>query len=60
MIRVRFEPIDIRDEKEFEEIYKRLSKIINSTFTDKFDELIPAIRKMYLIDDQGFPLNDKS
>ena len=57
MIRVRFEPIDVRDGDEFQAVYEKLRKMINNTYTEKFVELMPSIRKMYAVDDLGFPLN---
>lgn len=57
MIRVRFEPIDVRDSDEFSTVYNKLRKLMNSTYTDKFDEIMPAIRKMYAVDEMGFPIN---
>ena len=60
MKRVRFEPIDVKDIKDFEDLYGKLREIMNSLYKNDHDEIIPAIRKIYEIDDQGFPLNDKS
>ncbi len=60
MKRVRFEPIDVNDIKDFEELYGKLRMIMNSLYKDDHDEILPAIRKIYAIDELGFPLNDKS
>ena len=60
MNRVRFEPIDVDDIKDFEDLYGKLRVIMNSLYKDDHDEIIPAIRKIYVIDELGFPLNDKS
>lgn len=60
MNRVRFEPIDVDDIKDFEDLYGKLRVIMNSLYKDDHDEIIPAIRKIYAIDELGFPLNDKS
>ena len=57
MIRVRFEPIDVEDIEAFEKEYKKLRKMINGTFSDKFLELIPDIRKMYAVDEHGLPID---
>ena len=60
MNRVRFEPIDVDDIKDFEDLYGKLRVIMSSLNKDDHDEIIPAIRKIYVIDELGFPLNDKS
>ena len=60
MKRVRFEPIDVKDIKDFEDLYGKLRNIMNSLYKDDHDEIMPSIRKIYAIDDLGFPLNDKS
>jgi|FLOH01.1.fsa_nt_gi hypothetical protein len=57
MIRVRFEPIDVRDGDDFQVVYEKLRKMINGTYTEKFNELMPSIRKMYAVDEMGFPLD---
>jgi hypothetical protein len=57
MKRVRFEPIDVDDADDFCELYGKLREIMNSLYKNDHDEIIPSIRKMYPIDDQGFPLN---
>ncbi len=57
MKRVRFEPIDVKDIEDFEDLYNKLREIMNSLYKNDHDEIIPTIRKIYAIDDQGFPLN---
>ena len=57
MIRVRFEPIDVRDGDDFQVVYEKLRKMINGTYTEKFNELMPSIIKMYAVDEMGFPLD---
>lgn len=52
--RVLFEPIDVDDFKIFEHIYNELKLKINS---EKGFELMPSIRKIYPIDEHGFPIN---
>lgn len=57
MKRVRFEPIDVKDIEDFEDLYGKLREIMNSLYKNDHDEIIPAIRKIYTIDEMGFPLN---
>lgn len=57
MKRVRFEPIDVKDIEDFEDLYNKLREIMNSLYKNDHDEIIPAIRKIYAIDELGFPLN---
>ena len=54
--RVRFEPIDVEDSKDFVDLYNKIRTIINSVYAEDHIELIPAIRKIYVVDDNGFPV----
>jgi hypothetical protein len=56
--RVRFEPIDIpvKELKQFENSYNKLRDILNEQYGY---EIIPSIRKIYLVDDAGFPVDPK-
>jgi hypothetical protein len=56
-LRIRFEPIDVTDYEDFEYLYHKLRKIINSAYEDDHDEIIPDIRIVYPVDDMGFPIN---
>ena len=55
--RVRFEPIDVKDIGDFEDLYRKLRKIINTQYKDDHDEIMPDIRKIYPVDETGFPIN---
>lgn len=57
MHRIRFEPIDIEDEEDYQDLYNKLRQIMNSLYKDDHSELLPSIRKIYPIDELGFPLN---
>jgi len=57
MHRIRFEPIDVNNNDDFIELYTKLRKSINRIYKGEHDEILPAIRKVYPIDDNGFPLN---
>lgn len=57
MHRVRFEPIDVEDIEDFQELSKQLRCIINKLYKKDHDEIMPSIRKVYPIDDQGFPID---
>lgn len=56
---VRFEPIDIEvnEYEEFEKSYKKLRSILNEQYGY---EILPDIRTSYIVDDAGFPINDKN
>lgn len=59
-LRVRFEPIDINvdDIEDFERVFKAVRNSINSMHKSIHDEVIPSIRKVYRVDDNGFPLEE--
>lgn len=57
--RIRFEPIDITDKDDFIYLFEKMRAIINSIYKDDHDEVIPAIRKIYPVGDDGFPLSDE-
>lgn len=63
--RIRFEPIDIDTEKDyfegktiddFAEYYARMIEIIRAGVSDSMAKYIPDIRKIYPVDNEGFPL----
>ena len=55
--RFRFEPIDVVDKDDFEELYKKIRKIINKQYEKDHDEIMPDIQRVYPVDENGFPLN---
>jgi len=58
---VRFEPINITCNKEdFVDLYEKIRKIINSVYSDDHQEVIPSIRKIYPVNEIGFPLNPEA
>jgi hypothetical protein len=56
--RVRFEPIDIvvDDPDKFYDEYSNAKEIIKASVSQEFSEHIPDIRKIYPIDEEGFPI----
>lgn len=57
MIRVRFEPIDVTDKDDFVLLYNMIRECMNRLYKNDHHELLPSIRKMYAVDEMGFPLD---
>ena len=56
--RIRFEPIDvdIAEFQQFRKSYEQLRNILNEQYGF---EIIPSIRKFYLVDEYGFPVDER-
>jgi hypothetical protein len=56
--KVRFEPIDIEvdDPDKFCDEYSNAKEIIKASVSVEFSKYIPDIRKIYPVDDCGFPI----
>lgn len=54
--KIHFEPIDVTDKDDFIYLFEKMRAIINSIYKDDHDEVIPSIRKIYPVDDNGNPI----
>ena len=55
-IRIHFEPIDVTDKDDYVYLFEKMRVMINSIYKEDHDEVIPSIRKIYPVDDNGNPL----